>query len=258
MNKSLLTGVLLILLSATHAWATGTASVTSGQTYFFFSDEAGAALSNLGVEAKAIKPASYNSGKMRYKFRIPGGSMDEESLRGELLHLGGIELEGFDSRLLLLNLVVDTTGEEPLVTAMVSRNGELEGRIKLFILDTSELQQSRQGSRKINLKNVPLSLHPDAALLLSGVGVTIPEEVGTATVKMIMAKGYSDEEEDDEDSSRGNSDKKDKKEKKDKGSGSSDDDDEEEDDDDEEEDDEDEDDEDDEQDDEDNSPGTLG
>ena len=109
MRKTTLAASLLIVLCAAGpAAADPTARVAGGRTTVKLSDEFVCALGALGVAAAPIGPATLKRGFAA--FPIPGGALDLETARGDIFHTGGLSLSAGDTRVQLLNFVIDTQG----------------------------------------------------------------------------------------------------------------------------------------------------
>lgn len=142
------------------------------------------ALGSLGVELGKVKP-----GKLTNKgiaiFPITGGAMDLDSGKSEIIHSGGLSLTAGETRVVLNNFIIDTTGTSPVLTGTVIVTGELVGRLVLFDVDLSKAT-IRQKRKLLDITNAELSLNAGAAAALNGIfGVTAFTEgfpIGTANI----------------------------------------------------------------------------
>jgi len=116
-------------------------------------------------------------------FKVVGGAFDPSELIGEVNHNGGITLScesiGSESEISVQNLTLDLLGERPIVTALVTVDGTVEGRMPFLVPGGDQFKvQSSGGGGFIKLLNVDLTLHPEAISLLSEVfGIILGEDV---------------------------------------------------------------------------------
>lgn len=126
---------------------------------------------------------------MRYP--IPTGALDLADLRGDIFHAGGLSLSAGSTVVELRSFIIDTTGE-PVLTGLVSVNGDVVGRVPLFDLATTQAPEI-VGRRGILLDGVEVTLTDTAAGALNGIfGVTAFEEglpIGVATVQTRAVPG---------------------------------------------------------------------
>lgn len=127
--------LVLLLAAAGPAAAAPTAQVAGGHTTVELSEELLGALGTLGVAAAPIGPGSLRRGHAT--FPIPGGALDLETARGDVFHTGGLSLRAGETEVQLLNFVIDTQNE-PVLTGLVSVNGDLVGRVPLFDLSLTQ------------------------------------------------------------------------------------------------------------------------
>jgi hypothetical protein len=167
MRRTTLAASLLILFCAAGpAAANPTAQVAGGRTTVMLRDEFVAALGALGVAAAPIGPATLNQ---RFAaFPIPGGALDLETARGDIFHTGGLSLSAGDTRVQLLNFVIDTQGDAPVLTGLVSKNGDLIARVPLFALTLNE-EPNLWWSRVLIVRDVDVTLTAEAAGALNDI-----------------------------------------------------------------------------------------
>jgi hypothetical protein len=156
---------LSLLLGAGTALAEPTAQVAGGRTAVELSDDFLAALTALGVEAAPIGPASLRRGWA--SFPIPAGALDLETARGDIFHSGGLSLRAGATKVQLLNFVIDTQAE-PVLTGLVSVDGDLVGRVALFDLALNEAPVVWRSGWLV-VRSVDVTLTAGAADALNGI-----------------------------------------------------------------------------------------
>jgi len=187
---SLLAVLILLSVSASFAQKSSEAGGTSSQLSIF----TGATRVNLTSEfagalgALQITPSSAFPGRLvrtRATFPITTGTLDSDTLRGEISHAGGLILRRGATTVRLESFVIDTTGASGIVlTGLVSANGSVVGRIPLFDLT---LPGSSFGDLTlIRIEGVSVTLRPEAAGALNAVfettAFTAGFNIGTASV----------------------------------------------------------------------------
>jgi hypothetical protein len=187
------------LFAAMPVAAEPTAQVAGGSTRVRLSEDFVAALGALGVTPGEIEPGELEDGRAR--FPIPGGALDLATARGDVFHLGGLALTAGDIRVGLLNFVIDTTPDAPVLTGVVTVDGDLVARVPLFDLGlTQGPELSRKG--RLEIEEVELTLTAAAAEALNEIfGVDAFFEgfdVGVAKVKTRLRATDDDEDEDDD------------------------------------------------------------
>lgn len=146
------------------AAADPTAQLFGGGTNVALSAELTGALGSLGIGVAPIRPASLRGG--RASFPIPTGVIDLESLKGDVFHSGGLSLSTGGTRVGLLNFVIDTQAD-PVLTGMVSVDGDVVARVPLFDLTLNSAPVRRHGL--LYLHDVDLKLTSTAASALNQV-----------------------------------------------------------------------------------------
>lgn len=182
--------ILLIAGAAPAAHAAPTATLKSGKTTVALATDFVDALGTLGVTPAAIKPGKLKNGSV--SFPISGGAIDVATAKGEIAHTGGLSLTAGSTRVELLNFTIDTSGAAPVLTGVVTANGDLVGRVPLFDLDlptlTPPIQPDAQG--RVTIADVGVTLTGEAAAALNGAfGVTAFADgaaIGTATVALVV------------------------------------------------------------------------
>ncbi len=184
------------------ALAAPTVQVAGGNTSVELSDALVDALGTLGVRVGPIRPARLDDGRAR--FPIPGGALDLETARGDVFHVGGLLLVAGGTGVELLDFIIDTTGSTPVLTGLVSVDGDLVGRVPLFDLGlTSAPELGRRG--RLEIRGVDVTLTAAAAQALNdifGVSAFVEGfEIGVARLKTrvrLMDRDEDDDEEDDD------------------------------------------------------------
>lgn len=185
MKKLFATAVVLAQLVATAAFAAPTAQLDGGRTAVNLSGDLIDALTDLGVAPGAIGPGILReNGVVQYP--VTGGAIDLDSLAGDIFHTGGLTLSVPGTRVSLLNFVISTTGDSPVLTGVAAVNGETVDRIPLFDLAPTQGPQVDEWG-KLDLRKVTVTLTDVAAATLNAVfGVDAFEggfPIGTAWVQ---------------------------------------------------------------------------
>ncbi len=174
-----------MLMLPAHVDAAPTVNTLGGDTRVVLSHELMGALSSLGVGVSPTYPARLRNGEAR--FPIPTGELDLGTLKGEVVHNGGLSLRAGATTVDLSSYVIDTTGATPVLTGLVKVNDSVLGRLELFDLTLQSAPvvrglHARVGS--VQLADVQLTLTDDAAAALNAVfNVSAFEEgipIGTA------------------------------------------------------------------------------
>jgi hypothetical protein len=210
MKKIVISTFLISLLLVGGAFAAPTAQIIGGLTAVDLSPEFLQAINSLNVTPSAVGPGSLDLETGRARFPIPGGAIDLGSLEGDIFHTGGLALAVPDTKVSLLNFIISTTGESPVLTGLAVVDDDVEGRVPLFNL---ELTQSPQVGEygTIIITDVNLTLTQTAADTLNNAfGTTAFVEdfsVGSAVVVAQSLEssdnqgddGNADQEQTDED-----------------------------------------------------------
>ncbi len=159
-NKKLI--VVLALVSLIGGMSTAAFAQTNtaifGETKVQLSSDFVSALGALSVAPGTVFPTRLQNGVVN--FPVVAGALDLQTARGELLHTGGLTLTAGGKKVQLQSFTIDTTGAQPVITGIVSVNGQLLGRLPLFNLQLPG--------------NLTLPLVPRGGwLTLSGVGVKL-------------------------------------------------------------------------------------
>jgi len=165
--------------------------LNEGRTSVTLSSDFIGALGALQLTAGAVGAGSLRSGVA--SFPITGGALDLANAKAEINHSGGLVLATNTTRVQLLSFNIDTTGATPVLTGLVTVNGDVVGRLPLFTLGlpalTLPLQPAAFGT--IFLPGVQVRLSAEAATALNSIfGVNAFVEgfnIGTASVFGVSA-----------------------------------------------------------------------
>lgn len=160
-----LVAMVLTLTSFNHAQAAPTIRLFGGLTSVALSEDLVGALGTLNLTPGAIEPGALREGIAR--FPLSGGGIDQASLAGDIFHVGGLSLTSVDGTTVeLFNFMIDTLGEQPVLTGLVTVNDDLVGRIPLFNLNLANAQVD--GSLfGLTIQGVAASLTVEAANALN-------------------------------------------------------------------------------------------
>ena len=214
-RSKLFLALLAILLTSVVAATASAESIfqpLSGQTCVAVDEDFAAALEGFSIFLSGVDPAFPKKG--RVCFPVRAGGIDSADLRGETSHAGGLaaiqEDDNHEIKVVveLINFVIDTTGDDPVLTGLVFVDGRLIIRLALFDLDLSNAVINER-YKKLSIRNVGLTLTKAAAEALNGVffgGEEVlmgNENVGVADVKargfVARKYGYHDKGDDDDD-----------------------------------------------------------
>jgi hypothetical protein len=67
-------------------------------------------------------------------FPVVAGAIDLTNAKGELIHSGGLTLSAGGTKVQLQSFTIDTASAQPVISGIVSVNGQLLGRLPLFNL----------------------------------------------------------------------------------------------------------------------------
>jgi hypothetical protein len=153
--------------------AAPTENLSDGRTSVTLSNDFYAALGALGLSAGTIGAGTLRGGVA--SFPVTGGSIDLANAKAEINHTGGLSLSKGATRVELTSFNIDTLGSGPVLTGLVSANGNLLGRVPLFALELPQLTLplQLQAFHTLVIPNVKVKLTPEAAGALNTVfGVT--------------------------------------------------------------------------------------
>jgi len=163
-----------------------------GRTTVVLSSEFLGALGALRLSAGSVGEGSLRSGVAG--FPVTGGVVDLGTAKAEINHAGGLFLAAGTTRVELTSFNIDTTGAAPVLTGLVTVNGDLLGRVPLFDLELPALTLPLrpQSFNTLFIPNVKVTLSATAAAALSGVfGATVPAglNIGAASVYAVGDPG---------------------------------------------------------------------
>lgn len=153
--------------------ATPTVSTLGGDTRVALSSTFVDALVSLGVTPSPSHPARLRHGTAT--FPIPTGEIDLGSIKGEIAHNGGLNLDAGGARVNISSFQVDTTGDAPVITALVKVDDGLVGRIAAFDLQLTRPPTVRKyfSYGNLQIRDVGVTLSAEAAAALNDIfGVT--------------------------------------------------------------------------------------
>lgn len=149
------------------------------------------ALTSLNIAPGKIFPARIRNGIAT--FPITDGTLDRQSLRGEIVHNGGLTLTRGATKVKLKSFIIDTTGTGIVLTGLVSANGSVVARIPLFDLTLPTNSSLFLDIERVDLDGVSVTLRQEAATALNAVFETnafvAGFSIGTARVRGF---GYGD------------------------------------------------------------------
>ena len=156
----------------------------NGGTTVQFSNEFTGALNALQIGVGRITPGPII--RRSATFPITSGSVELDTLRGEILHSGGLRLYRGETVVKLESFIIDTTGDGIVITGLVSANGNVVGRIPLFDLTLPAGDSIFAGVSRVVINGVAVTLRPEAAAALNAVFETeafaAGFPIGTASV----------------------------------------------------------------------------
>ncbi len=179
LSKLLLAFAALILTMnlAIPAEAAPTVQLVFGKTTVRLSEDFVGALGVLNLTPGVIRPATLNLRKGKVRFPIPTGGVDLATARGDIFHDGGLTLtdEG-GTTVELFNFIIDTT-DAPVLTGLVTVDGDLLDRVPLFNLELT-MEPKVIWDWLLLIRGVNVTLTAEAAAALNGVFETTAFEEG--------------------------------------------------------------------------------
>ncbi len=186
-----------ILFVCISAFGQNTKTVESGRTSVKLSGDLISALQSLGVTPATIAPSQLRNGQVN--FPITGGAIDLKTLKGEIIHSGGLTLTSGKTQVRLQAFTLDTTGAAPVLTGLVTVNGALLARVPLFDINLSG-SSIKVNDGIVTITAVGLTLDKAAATALNQVfnvkAFTAGFPVGTARVSAALEGTFEDRDED--------------------------------------------------------------
>lgn len=181
---------LVALALCTNALAQKTRTVENGRTSVMLSADLVNALQALGVTPGTISPTRLHNGNV--SFPATGGAIDLKTLRGQILHSGGLTFTAGSTEVRLQAFIIDTTRTSPALTGLLVVNGALVGRAVLFDIALSNAK-IKLPEDDLKISDVVLTLNESAADTLNKVfGVTAFKSglpIGTAVVRAELNNG---------------------------------------------------------------------
>jgi hypothetical protein len=169
--------------------AAPTVNLGDGRTAVVLSNDFINAVVALGLSVNSIGEGTLRSGIA--SFPVTGGAIDLQNAKGEINHTGGLFLANRSARVELSSFNIDTTGAAPVLTGLVTANGNLLGRVPLFTLGLPQLTLPLQPGafNTLFVPGVKVGLTSEAASALNGIfGVnafTAGFNIGTASVSLV-------------------------------------------------------------------------
>jgi hypothetical protein len=181
----------LSLTAVTAAQAAPTETPQGGITTVRLSPAFLHALNSLNVTPAAIAPGGLASSKkgVLATFPITAGAVDlGKGGKAELDHSGGLSFTAGPTRVELTAFIIDLTGNRPVLTGLVTVQGDLVGRAPLFDLALGTVSVITGDFLKVD--NVTVKLSKQAADALNAAfGVTVFKPgtvIGTAFVRTTL------------------------------------------------------------------------
>ncbi|MEZ4598593.1 MAG: hypothetical protein R2940_02250 [Syntrophotaleaceae bacterium] len=183
MKRTVLATFLISLLLGGMAFAAPTAQIVGGLTNVEISSEVVQAFESMNITPSAIVPGALQNGTV--SFPIPAGAIDAGNAKGDIFHAGGLGLMSSDTEVSLLNFIIDTTGDAPVLTGLVATDDNIVDRIPLFNLELPQSVQPDENGTLV-ISDVNLTLTQEAADALNGAfgntAFQANSAFGTATV----------------------------------------------------------------------------
>lgn len=169
----------------------------SGATSVTLSPDLVNALTTLGVQASGFGSSQIQNGVAN--FLITGGAADLDDTKVDILHSGGLAFRAGNTTVNLTDFEISNLGASPVLTGLVTVNGTLLSRTRLFNLQIGGVNSANQnGVANLDLQNVATTLTPEAATALNqAFNVTAFRQglnVGTAQVDAFVNPTTSDVE----------------------------------------------------------------
>jgi hypothetical protein len=162
-----------VLLVCANAFGQNTKTVEAGWTSVKLSGDLVTALQSLGVTPGTIAPTNLRATKAN--FPVTAGAIDLKSLKGEIVHTGGLTLTAGKTQVCLQTFTIDTTGAAPVLTGLVTLNGALLGRLPLF---------------DISLSGSSIGVN-DGILTITRVGLTLNKAAAVALNQIFSVNAFS-------------------------------------------------------------------
>ena len=161
-----------VLLVCANAFGQNTKTVEVGWTSIKLSGDLVTAMQTLGVTPATIAPSKLRG---KVNFPVTAGAIDLKSLKGEIVHSGGLTLTAGNTQVRLQTFTIDTTGAAPVLRGLAMVNGALLGRIPLFDINLS--------GRSIRVN--------DGILTITRVGLTLNKVAPAALNQVFSVNAFS-------------------------------------------------------------------
>ena len=177
--------ILSVLISQTRAEPT--VRLSDGVTTVQLGADFVGGLEGLSVTPSAIEPGTVNDGVAI--FPVVAGGLDLETSNGDIFHSGGLSLSAADGTVVeLFNFIIDNSGDQPVLTALGTLNGDLVERFPLFNLDfTNALVETSETD--VLITGIVLSLTANGAAGLNAAfnvdAFSENSNIGTANIESI-------------------------------------------------------------------------
>ncbi len=179
--------------------SSGTVDVKTGNTALTLDQQFVTTLNTAAISLKKVIPGKIKPGKGELNFPVSGGAFDLADTKSEIVHGGGITFVANGvtvaiSELILTSPASTDTTTTPGISALITVNGALSGRVDLMAVDFSSITApfTLPRNKTVVLSNLPLKLTADGATALNtafSTTVFTPDMVvGTATVKAITGR----------------------------------------------------------------------
>ncbi|MDX1930988.1 MAG: hypothetical protein SFU56_00130 [Capsulimonadales bacterium] len=172
MNRSLSAfGVIATIAIVAPAQAAPTQIIRFGETVVRLDAGFLGALNTLGVAPSNIQPgrlAVDRRGNVFAGFPVTTGAIDLGTGKAEISHVGGLSLTAGSTVVELTDFDIDSLQPSPVLTGLVTVNGNLVGRLPLFSLMSK------------SPVNLPVSLNNGFVLQVSGIKLALTSEAAGA------------------------------------------------------------------------------
>lgn len=185
------TVALALTVVSSAASAAPTLAARGGNTSVELAPSFLAALTSLGVAPGPVFPGRIEAETQGVfaRFPITTGAIDAGTVKAEIDHSGGLSLTAGKTRVELTDFIIDLTGTAPVLTGLVTVDGNLLTRLPLFDLNLSSSTVKAREPR-VNVSNVAVTLDAGAASALNGVfhitALSGGLSIGTATVRALV------------------------------------------------------------------------
>jgi hypothetical protein len=168
-----------------------TQSIGGGNTIVTLAPELLTSLQSLNVRASRVEESSARNNAIA--FPVIEGLVDLANAKAEILHSGGLRFSSDTTSVKLINFVVDTSGESPVITGDLVANNSFVARAPLFNAELPSLELPLQPTRRsLRIRPVQLTLTPDAATALNeAFGVTAfqaDQAIGQASINLLLGR----------------------------------------------------------------------